>query len=134
MSRFRNPSSIHVMNRYVDQLTNNAVTIHDLDCIFRNHAKEFWCMFEWKNLSESQSRPGTMQSLNELDEAFNNADADYKGLFIVRLGFHVGDWELDDDKMIEVQHIWGGFIAGHKTYETGARSALQYILDHGRLL
>lgn len=127
------PNSVHPMNRYLDEMTNRAVTIHDIDCVFRNHAKEFWCLFEWKNPAERMGSKGTLQSLHDIDQAFNR-DADYCGLFIVRLGFSIDTFPLDDDQQCEIQHICGGVVEGHETYTRGARSAIQHILDHGRLL
>ena len=135
MRELRKPKSVLTMNRYLRQMANpRTATIHDIDCIYRNHAKDFWLMFEWKNLMEEGSGSGTLQSLHEMDEAFNRVSHSYTGLFLVRLGFNIDQWPLDDERMIEVQHICGGVIEGHKVYETKAKSALQYILDHGRLL
>ena len=122
------------MNRYVSEMARDrSATVHDIDCIYRNHAKDFWCMFEWKWEKEQMSGPGTMQSLHDMDVAFNTASASYRGLFIVVLGFPEA-FPLDDTQQCRVQHIWGGVIERDQTYTEGARSAIQYILDHGKLL
>jgi len=134
MKPIRNQSSIHTMNRYVSEMARDrASTVHDIDCVYRNHAKDFWCLFEWKWESETMSGRGTLQSLHDMDEAFNTASHSYRGLFIVRLGFPEA-FPLDDTQQCEIQHVWGGVVDGHKTYTEGARSAIQYILDHGKLL
>lgn len=121
------------MNRMVSRMARRQDVVHDLDCVYRNTAKEFWCVFEWKNPGEQESSRGTLQSLYAVDQAFNK-DADYIGLFIVRLGFSIDAFPLDDTQQCEIQHICGGIIMGHEVYSSGALSAIQHILDHGRLL
>ncbi len=125
--------AVRTMNRYVDEMTDRAVTIHDIDCVYRNHKRSFWCLFEWKNPGEEMSKRGTMSSLLEMNDAFANASASYRGLFIVRLGFSIDAFPFTDDEQLEVVHLLGNDIVNERTYPTGARSALQHILDHGRL-
>lgn len=133
MSVYR-PNSVHPINRTIDEMTGRAVTIHDVDCIFRNHAKDFWCMFEWKNPGEQLSSNATTHSLQEMDQAMADASDTYRGLFIVRLGFSIDTWPLDDTQQIEVVHMYDGILLEGKTYTEGGRTALQHILDHGRIL
>jgi len=133
MTQIRNRSRIHPMNLYLDEMTPSTVTIHDVDCIYRNHAKNFWCMFEWKNPGERLSAPKTLASLHELNDAFENASSSYRGVFIVRLGFSVDAFPFTDEEQLDV--VWHHCgMTQEKTYTSGARSAVQYILDHGRLL
>lgn len=134
MNEHRNPYRLHPMNREVSRMASRSATIHDIDCIYRNHAKDFWLMFEWKNPGEMVSGRGTAQSLHNLDEAFSNADADYKGLFIVRLGFSIDAFPLDDTQQCEIWHMCGGVVEAAETYASNAKSAIQHILDHGKLL
>ena len=134
MKHIRNPKSIHAMNRYVSEMARDRrATIHDIDCIYRNHAKEFWCMFEWKWVRESVGGPGTLQSLHDMDVAFNTASHTYNGLFIVRMGWEE-EFPLDDTQKCEIQHICGGVVENHVHYSSNARTAIQHILDHGKLL
>jgi hypothetical protein len=133
MSQIRNRERIHVMNRYLDEMTPSSVTIHDVDCIYHNHAKNFWCMFEWKNISEKKSKPNTLASLHEMNDAFQNACSTYRGLFFVQLGFSPDAFPFTDEQKVTVVWHYRGIIQ-EKTYPTFARSAVQYILDHGRLL
>jgi hypothetical protein len=134
MKPIRNPKSIHAMNLYVREMSlDRRATVHDIDCIYRNHAKEFWCMFEWKWVREEDSGPGTLQSLHDMDVAFNTASHTYTGLFIVRMGWE-SEFPLDDTQKCEIQHICGGVVENHVTYTENARTAIQHILDHGKLL
>lgn len=133
MSVYR-PNSVHSINRTIHDMTGRAVTIHDVDCIYRNHAKDFWCMFEWKNPGEQLSSNATTRSLQEMDQAMADASDTYRGLFIVRLGFSIDTWPLDDTQQIEVVHMYDGILLEGKTYTEGGRTALQHILDHGRIL
>jgi len=121
------------MNRYVDQMTDNAVTIHDIDCVYRNHKRGFWCLFEWKNPGEQNSKPGTMASMHEMNDALENASNSFRGLFIVRLGVSIDAFPFTDEEQMEVVWLHYGTIQ-ERTYPTGARSALQHILDYGKLL
>ena len=122
------------MNLYVREMSlDRRATVHDIDCIYRNHAKEFWCMFEWKWVREEDSGPGTLQSLHDMDVAFNTASHTYTGLFIVRMGWE-SEFPLDDTQKCEIQHICGGVVENHVTYTKNARTAIQHILDHGKLL
>lgn len=138
MNQIRNSKSVHTMNRHVSQLAAHVATVCDIDCIYRNHVQEFWCMFEWKKDSERMGANGTQQMLHEIDQAFNTAssrsDAAYVGLFIVRLGFDYDTFPLDDTQQCEILHLCGGYVEGEKTYTTGARSAIEHILKHGKLL
>ena len=122
------------MNLYVREMSlDRRATVHDIDCIYRNHAKEFWCMFEWKWVREEDSGLGTLQSLHDMDVAFNTASHTYTGLFIVRMGWE-SEFPLDDTQKCEIQHICGGVVENHVTYTENARTAIQHILDHGKLL
>jgi tRNA-binding EMAP/Myf-like protein len=126
-------SGVRTMNRYVDQMTDKAVTIHDIDCVYRNHKRNFWCLFEWKNPGEQMSATGTLASLQEMNDAFEGASNSYRGLFIVRLGFSIDAFPFTDAEQLEVVWLHCG-TTQERTYPSGARSALQHILDHGRLL
>ena len=135
MREVRNPKSIRPMNLYLRQMAHpSTASLFDVDCVYRNYAKDFWLMFEWKNLMEDDSGPDTLEMLYEMDDALCKVNHSYAGLFLVKLGFNIADWPLDDDRMIQIQHIYGGVVEGHKVYPTGAKSALQYILDYGKLL
>jgi hypothetical protein len=134
MSRIYRKRSVHPVNWLLDEMTGNAVCIHDIDCIYRNIAKDFWLMFEWKNPGETMGSTGTLQSLQEIDEAFSNADPSYKGAFVVRFGFSIDTFPLDNTQQMEVVHMRDGILVEGKTYPDGARNALQHILDYGRLL
>ena len=90
-------------------------------------------MFEWKWVREEDSGPGTLQSLHDMDVAFNTASHTYTGLFIVRMGWE-SEFPLDDTQKCEIQHICGGVVENHVTYTENARTAIQHILDHGKLL
>jgi len=128
------PRSVHPMNFQVSEMSGNAVCIHDIDCIFRNIAKDFWLVFEWKNPGERMGLSGTLQSLQEIDEAFSTADKTYKGTFVVRLGFSIDTFPLDNTQQVEIVHMHDGILVEGKTYTDGARNAIQHILDYGRLL
>ena len=97
-------SGVRTMNRYVDQMTDRAVTIHDIDCVYRNHKRNFWCLLEWKNPGEQMSASGTLASLQEMNEAFEGASNSYRGLFIVRLGFSIDAFPFTDAEQLEV--VW----------------------------
>ena len=56
MNQIRNSKSVHTMNRHVSQLAAHVATVCDIDCIYRNHVQEFWCMFEWKKDSERMQK------------------------------------------------------------------------------
>ena len=130
----RNPHSVHVMNRYVsDMARDRPATVHDIDCIYRHHSKDFWCMFEWKWESERNSSPNTIKSLMDMDDAFSYASSTYRGLFVFRCGWPAA-FPMDDTQQCGIQHFHFGNMKGHKTYTESAQSALQYILDHGQLL
>ena len=90
-------------------------------------------MFEWKWIRETVGGPGTLQSLHDMDVAFNSASHTYTGLFIVRMGWEE-EFPLDDTQKCEIQHIL--WRRGRKPchYSSNARTAIQYILDHGKLL
>jgi myo-inositol catabolism protein IolC len=134
MKHIRNPKSIHAMNRYVSEMAHpKLATCHDVDAVYHNHIKDFWCMFEWKWESEKMCKPGTLQSLHDMDVALNAGSPNYRGLFIVRLNFPE-EFSLDDTQACKIQHIWGGFVEGHQVYTENARTAIQHILDHGKLL
>ena len=122
------------MNRTLSDMAQRYDVIHDVDCIYRNTAKNFWCVFEWKNPGETMGSTGTLQSLQEIDEAFSNADTTYKGAFVVRFGFSIDTFPLDNTQQMEVVHMRDGILVEGKTYPDGARNALQHILDYGRLL
>ncbi len=111
------------MNRELDKLAPRYAIIHDIDCIYRNPARNFWVAFEWKNPGERMGTSATLRSMQELDIAFSESDHTYKGFFTVRLGFSIDTWPLDD-----------GILVEQKTYPDKARAAIQYILDYGRLL
>lgn len=130
----RNGNSVHPMNRELSRMARRSDVIHDVDCIYRNTAKDFWLMIEWKNPGETVSSQGTTNSLQQMDEAFANASAQYKGWFIIRLGFSIDSFPLDDDQQLEVVHMHDGVVLEGKSYASGAQSAIQHILDHGRLL
>ena len=127
------PNSVHPINRTLSEMARRHDVIHDVDCIYRNIAKDFWCMFEWKNPGEAMSSCGTLASLQEMDQAFRSSSDTYRGLFIVRLGFSIDTFPLDDTQQIEVVHLYDGFLVEGKTYTQGGRSAIQHILDYGRL-
>ena len=116
MKHIRNPKSIHAMNRYVSEMAHpKLATCHDVDAVYHNHIKDFWCMFEWKWESEKMCKPGTLQSLHDMDVALNAGSPNYRGLFIVRLNFPE-EFPLDDTQACKIQHIWGGFVEGHQVY------------------
>jgi tRNA-binding EMAP/Myf-like protein len=79
------------------------------------------------------SAQGTLASLQEMNDAFENASRSYRGLFIVRLGFSIDAFPFTDDEQLEVVHLHCG-MTQERTYPSGARSALQHILDHGVVL
>lgn len=134
MSQLYRPRSIHAMNRELDKLAPRYAIIHDIDCIYRNPARDFWVAFEWKNPGERMGTSATLRSIQELDIAFSEADNTYKGFFTVRLGFSIDTFPLDDTQQLEVVHTHNGILVEQKTYPDGALSAIQYILDYGRLL
>jgi len=125
---------VRLMNRYLSEMASRYDVIHDVDCIYRNTAKNFWCVFEWKNPGEHMSSNGTLASLQELDQAFCATSDTYRGLFIVRLGFSIDAFPFDDTQQIEVIHLYDGILLESETYSEGAKSAIQHILDHGRIL
>ena len=51
----------------------------------------------------------------------------------MRLGFSIDTFPLDDTQQIEVVHLYDGILVEGKTYTQGGRSAIQHILDYGRL-
>lgn len=121
------------MNRELSRMARRTDVLHDVDCIYRNTAKRFWCAFEWKYPGEQDSAQGTMNSFAALDMCFSS-DQDYKGLFLVRLGTSLDEFAFDDTQQCTVQHLRHGVAINVKTYTTGAKTAIQYILDNGRLL
>ena len=130
----RNPHSIHAMNQNVSEMARNRpATVHDIDCIYRHRAKNFWCMFEWKWESENDSSPNTIESLTHMDESLSYASSTYRGLFMFKCGWPAA-FPLDDTQQCRIQHFKFGEMVTDKTYTSGAQSALQYILDHGQLL
>ena len=122
------------MNVNVSEMASRFDIVHDVDCIYHNSGQRFWCVFEWKNPGERSSSRGTQRSLFTIDEAFADASNTYKGLFIVRLGFSIDEFPLTDAEPVDIVHMHGGVVKDERTYSTGAKSAIQYILDHGRLL
>lgn len=131
--RVYKPNSVHPMNRTLSDMAQRYDVIHDVDCIYRNTAKNFWCVFEWKNPGEQMSSNGTLASLQEVDQAFCATSDSYRGLFIVRLGFSIDAFPLDDTQQVEIVHLYDGILLESETYTAGARTAIQHILDHGRL-
>jgi len=132
--RVHRPNSVHPINRKMSEMARRHDVIHDIDCIYRNTAKDFWCMFEWKNPGEDMSSTGTLASMQEMDQAFSDASDTYRGLFIVRFGFSVDSFPLDDTQQLEVVHMYDGILLEGKTYTEGGLSAMQHILDYGRIL
>ena len=122
------------MNRELSRMARRSDVIHDVDCIYRNTAKGHWCMFEWKYPGEKDSSMATLSSLSNLDEMFSMCDRHYVGLFLVRLGTSMDEFPFDDSQQCTIEHLHHGLVIGTKTYSSGARSAVQYILDYGRLL
>ena len=127
------PTAVHPMNRELSRMARRSDIIHDVDCIYRNTARNFWLCFEWKNPGERMGSAGTMSSLTQLDMAMATTGEEYRGLFIVRLGFSIDTWPLDDTQQIEVVRMRDGEVLEEATYPTGARSAVEYILEHGKL-
>lgn len=130
----RNGSALHAMNVNVSEMASRFDIVHDVDCIYHNSGIGFWCVFEWKNPGETSSSRGTQRSLFTIDEAFADASDSYVGLFIVRLGFSIDEFPLTDAEPVDIVHMYGGAVHDERTYATGAKSAIQHILNHGRLL
>lgn len=133
MSRLRFNNRIYPMNRMLSEMANSYDLIHDIDCIYYNRRRMHWLMIEWKNCSEQDMKDATMDSLRDIDAAFADSDQHYVGLFIIRCNFDVYTFPLDDTQACQVVHVYNGEVRDERTYTNGAKSAIQYILDYGRL-
>ena len=77
----------------------------------------------------------TVSCANEVQACLLPCPADdlYVGLFIVQLGTSLDAFPFDDSQACVIQQLHHGDVVGTKTYANGAKSAVQYILNHGRL-
>ena len=126
--------AVHPINRKLSEMARNNDVIHDIDCIYRNTPKNFWMMFEWKNPGEEMSTQATLTSMQEMDQAFANASASYRGFFMVRFGFSIDAFPLDDTQQMEVIHMYDGILVESRRYKSNAMTAVQHILNYGRIL
>ena len=133
MSRIRFNNRVYPMNRAVSEMANSYDLIHDIDCIYYNRQRMHWLMIEWKNCSEQEIKESTLSSLIDIDSCFVDSDQHYVGLFVIRVMFDVYTFPLDDTQQCQIVHWFNGQVRAERNYTTGAKSAIQHILDYGRL-